>query len=150
MYVHITYMSLYYLGDIVGVDPFLLTVSEWNTLNERLERSNIKLIGLTNNLVDKVWGLNQPDRPKQPIVPLEMKFTGKSWEGKIDDFQNQMAERGVDNLVLSALDEVAWILNLRGSDIKFNPVFFSYVAISSRNVYFFVDKNQVSWGVLII
>ena len=131
------------LGDIVGVDPFLLTVSEWNTLKERLGRSNIRLIGLTNNLVDKVWGLNQPERPKQPIIPLEMKFTGKSWEEKIGQFQSQMTEKGVDNLVLSALDEVAWILNLRGSDIKFNPVFFSYVAISSRNVYFFVDKNQV-------
>ena len=139
-------LSLHYLGDIVGVDPFLLTVSEWNTLNERLVKSNIKLIGLTNNLVDKVWGFNQPDRPVQPIVPLEMKFAGKSWEEKVLQFQNQMAERGVDNLVLAALDEVAWVLNLRGSDIKFNPVFFSYVAISSRNVYFFVDKNQVSWG----
>ena len=102
-------MSPFSLGDIVGVDPFLLTVSEWNTLNERLERSNIKLIGLANNLVDKVWGFNQPDRPVQPIVPLEMKFAGKSWEEKVLQFQNQMAERGVDNLVLAALDEIAWV-----------------------------------------
>ena len=56
----------------------------------------------------------------------------------------QMKTKKADVLVLSALDDVAWLLNLRGSDIQFNPVFFSYAAISNTHVYLFVNEIQVS------
>ena len=95
------------LGDIVGVDPFLISVSEWNDLSQRLEKSNIKLVGIKNNIVDIVWGFNRPDRPKQPIIPLEMRFTGKSWEDKVEEIQKQMIEKPADILILSALDNIA-------------------------------------------
>ena len=64
-------------GATVGVDPFLVPVSEWNNLNRSLEKANIKLVGVKNNLIDTVWGSNQPEQPNQPIMPLEIKFTGK-------------------------------------------------------------------------
>ena len=53
-----------------------MPVSQWNALNQALEKANIKLVGVKDNLIDSVWGSNQPDRPNQPVVPLEMKFTG--------------------------------------------------------------------------
>ena len=101
------------------------------------------MVGIKSNLVDTVWRINRPDRPKQPIIPLEMKFTGKSWEDKVEEIQKQITEKPADILVLSALDNIAWLLNLRGSDIQFNPVFFSYVAITLDKVYLFVDKSKV-------
>ena len=52
-----------------------------------------------------------------------MKFTGKSWEDKVKEIREQMKLKKADVLILSALDDVAWMLNLRGSDIQFNPVF---------------------------
>ena len=55
-----------------------------------------------------------------------------------------MKDKKVDVLVLSALDDVAWLLNLRGSDIVFNPVFFAYVALTHTSVYLFVNEIQVS------
>ena len=55
-----------------------------------------------------------------------------------------MKTKKADVLVLSALDDVAWLLNLRGSDIQFNPVFFSYAAITNTHVYLFVNEIQVS------
>lgn len=55
-----------------------------------------------------------------------------------------MKDKKVDVLVLSALDDVAWLLNLRGSDIVFNPVFFAYVALTHTRVYLFVNEIQVS------
>lgn len=64
-------------GATVGVDPFLVPVSEWNNLNRSLEKANIKLVGVKNNLIDTVWGSNQPEQPNQSIMPLEIKFTGK-------------------------------------------------------------------------
>ena len=131
-------------GTTVGVDPFLMPVTEWNSLNRSLERANIRLVGVKENLIDTVWGSNQPARPNQPIVPLEMKFTGKSWEEKVTEIRERMKEKETDVLVLSALDDIAWVLNLRGSDIQYNPVFFSYTAITHDRVYFFVNEDQVS------
>ena len=66
-------------GSTIGVDPFLMTTNEWTNLTKAVEGSNMKLVSVKNNLIDAVWGSNQPDRPNQPILPLEMKFTGKSW-----------------------------------------------------------------------
>ena len=134
-------------GATIGVDPFLMPVSEWNSLTKCLNGSNMKLISVKTNLVDQVWGSNQPDRPNQPILPLEMKFTGKSWEDKVKEIREQMKLKKADVLILSALDDVAWMLNLRGSDIQFNPVFFSYVAITHTRVYLFVNEVQVSSSV---
>ena len=57
----------------------------------------------------------------------------------------KMKDKKVDVLVLSALDDVAWLLNLRGSDIVFNPVFFAYVALTHTRVYLFVNEIQVSY-----
>ena len=67
-------------GATIGVDPFLMPVSEWNNLNKSLDGSNMKLVGVSNNLVDTVWGSSQPDRPNQPIIPLELKFTGNLYK----------------------------------------------------------------------
>ena len=81
-------------GSNVGVDPFLMTVTEWKQLKQTLDSGdNIKLIAVKNNLVDAVWGSNQPDRPNQPIKPLELKFTGKSWEDKVQDIRAVMKDR---------------------------------------------------------
>ena len=68
--------------------------------------SGIKLVGVKNNLVDIVWNSNRPNRPKLPIIPLEMKFAGKSWEDKVTDLQNQMREKRANVLILTALDDV--------------------------------------------
>ena len=136
-------------GSNVGVDPFLMTVTEWKQLKQTLDSGdNIKLIAVKNNLVDSVWGSNQPDRPNQPIKPLELKFTGKSWEDKVQDIRAVMKDRKADVLVLSALDDSAWFLNLRGSDITYNPVFFCYTVITQDKVYFFANDDQVTQEVV--
>ena len=54
-----------------------------------------------------------------------------------------MKDKGTDVLVLSALDDIAWLLNLRGSDIQYNPVFFSYTVVTLDKVYLFVNEGQV-------
>ena len=131
-------------GANVGVDPFLMTVTEWKSLKRSLDGDNIKLMAVKNNLVDAVWGLNQPERPNQPIKPLELKFTGKSWEDKVQAVRDVMKDKKADVLVLSALDDSAWFLNLRGSDITYNPVFFSYTVITQDKVYFFANDEQVT------
>ena len=128
------------------MDPLLITISEWKKIDQQLQQGaeNIKLIGHNTNLVDVVWKSNQPNRPNHPIIPLELKFTGKSWETKVLEMRIEMKAKKADVLVLSALDDVAWLFNLRGSDIEYNPCFFSYAVITNIDVYLFVDQSQVT------
>ena len=65
-------------------------------------------VGVEKNLIDHVWGNDQPPRPENAIVPLELEFAGISWEQKIGEVREQMLKKKADILVLSALDEVAW------------------------------------------
>lgn len=69
---------------------------------------------------------------------------GKSSSDKLKEIYEQMKEKDAELLVLTALDEIAWLLNLRGSDIDYNPVFFSYVIISLNKVHFFVDAQKIN------
>lgn len=96
------------------------------------------------NLVDVVWGHSQPHYPEEPVYPLEMGETGKRWQDKVDHCREMMRQKHVDCLVLSVLDEVAWLFNLRGSDVPFCPVFFAYAIItigiefSLKTLHFFI------------
>lgn len=65
-----------------------------------------------------------------------MLCTGKGWPEKISEVRKKISEKKASALVVTALDEVAWLLNLRGSDISFNPVFFAYVVVTANSVTF--------------
>lgn len=63
-------------------------------------------------------------------------YIGKEWPEKIDEVREKMSEKKAVGLVVTALDEIAWLLNLRGSDISYNPVFFAYVIVTTDSVMF--------------
>ncbi len=130
-------------GQSVGVDPFLVPCDEWDRMAAPLAAASLQLRPVADNLVDRVWGQEQPAYPENPVVPLGMEFAGADWEAKVAGVRKTMAAKGADCLVLSALDEVAYLLNLRGSDIPFNPVFFAYAAVTAHRVYLFVSEAQV-------
>lgn len=82
----------------------------------------------TKNLVDEVWGEKRPARPENPIFHLSDEYTGETSLSKIDRIATKMGE-GADYLLVTTLDDIAWTLNCRGTDIEYNPVFFSYLLI---------------------
>ncbi|KAL5962811.1 putative Xaa-Pro aminopeptidase P [Taenia solium] len=94
------------------------------------------------NLVDLVWK-DRPSHPTNPIrvVPLES-FAGQSWEQKLDTLREKMKTKGVTAVVIFQLDEIAWLFNLRGSDINYNPLFFSYVVATMDDVHLFVERRR--------
>jgi hypothetical protein len=113
------------VGAKVGVDPFLVTLTEWRRLSQALQLGQLDLKPLTDNLVDKVWDSDRPATPENPLLPLDSKFSGEEWRSKVARLRQRLSKaiRGSSGcLVLSALDDVAWLLNLRGSDIPYNPV----------------------------
>ncbi|XP_041983569.1 xaa-Pro aminopeptidase ApepP-like [Aricia agestis] len=134
----------------VGVDPTTYTRTAWIALENSLSAVGVRLVAVTDNLVDEARrSLDDPPppRPSEPLITLQRDFSGKASSDKISELIAQMNARGASALILTALDDVAYTLNLRGSDIPYNPVFFAYLVIradlTSNNVILFWGDGQL-------
>lgn len=105
----------------------------WKKLAKGLASSGHILVPVDKNLVDLVWD-DKPPPPASPIVPLGVRYTGESWQEKVESVRREMNKKGAKALVITALDETAYLFNLRGSDIEFNPVFFAYTVLTHQNI----------------
>ncbi len=106
------------VGDkVVGVDPTLITASEARKLSENIKKKGGKeLLAVSDNLVDEVWGDERPPRPAEEVKPLSLEYTGKPLGEKIEDLRKELEKKKSAGLVVSMLDEVAWLYNLRGNE----------------------------------
>lgn len=140
-------------GSKVGVDPFLLSHETWKRLSKELRARNITLVAVKENLIDQVWedtsvhvaGVDSPrlPRPANKLIKLDLDITGKGWTEKVDELREELKKNKAGSFILTALDEIAWLLNLRGSDIDFNPVFFAYCVVTLKDVFLFIDKEKL-------
>ncbi|XP_048581027.1 xaa-Pro aminopeptidase 1 [Nematostella vectensis] len=132
------------VGSRVGVDPFLLSICDWNKLSKNLKDMGIVLVPIKKNLIDLIWK-EQPELfAVKPIYSLGLQFTGQPWQDKLRDLRLKMSKKSTTAIVLQALDEIAWIYNLRGGDISFSPVFFSYSVITQSSATLYIDNRKVT------
>ncbi|KAJ3042961.1 hypothetical protein HDV00_006268 [Rhizophlyctis rosea] len=129
-------------GSKVGIDPTLLTVGAAKTLREALEKENHELIGVPENLIDNIW-TNRPERPRNAVQVHPLEYAGQSSEEKIQKLREEIKKNKSWGFVLNALDEIAWLFNLRGSDIAYNPVFFAYALITQSDAILYIDSAKV-------
>ncbi|XP_017791834.1 PREDICTED: xaa-Pro aminopeptidase 1 isoform X2 [Habropoda laboriosa] len=127
----------------VGADSNLMSYTEWAVLHTNLTAAGHCLVPLEENLIDKVWGDEQPAPTANVVLPQPMQFSGCSAGKKVKLCRKVMMKNEAKALVITALDEVAYILNLRGSDIPYNPVFFAYVILTLDDLHLFIDKNRL-------
>jgi Xaa-Pro aminopeptidase len=106
----------------VGFDPFSTSTEAYTSYAKALKDAASALVPLTPNLVDAVWE-DCPAPPAQPIYSLPDEVTGRSVADKLTAIRAEMAKAGADVLIFTKLDEIAWVTNLRGSDVSHNPVF---------------------------
>nr|CAA10526.2 aminopeptidase P [Drosophila melanogaster] len=130
-------------GSFVGVDPRLLSFRVWKPIETELSSAECQLVPIEGNLIDEVWGEDQPPQTSNKIITLKLEHSGVTIAKKWDVVRQQLKEKNADALVVSALDEIAWFLNLRGSDIDFNPVFFSYLIVTNDELLLFVDSGKL-------
>ncbi|KAJ1947526.1 hypothetical protein GGF37_000291 [Kickxella alabastrina] len=130
-------------GSRVGIDPTLVSATQALELRRKMQAKGVQLVSVADNLVDRVWGSRRPERPLNEIFVHDVKFAGASHADKIARVRAAAAKAGADGVVVAALDEVAWLLNLRGSDISYNPVFFAYVLVTADSVTLFADERKV-------
>ena len=132
-------------GKTVGVDPTTITAPEARKLAEKVKKKGGKdLVAVKENLVDLVWGKEKPARPNEQAKVLSNEYAGKSYQDKIAELRKEIDKKGSAGLVVSMLDEIAWLFNLRGNDIPYNPVFFSYATVTASTVTLYIDESKLN------
>ncbi|TFK83165.1 Creatinase/aminopeptidase [Polyporus arcularius HHB13444] len=127
----------------IGVDPTLISASDADTIVKALEPKQSELVSLSKNLVDLVWGSDRPPRPASKVFPLDVKYSGETPTEKLKRVREELKKKDAKYMVVNMLDEVAWLYNLRGADIDYNPVFFAYSLIDADKALLFVNESQV-------
>ncbi|KAF9645429.1 Creatinase aminopeptidase [Thelephora ganbajun] len=132
----------------IGIDARMLSYSKATELRNLLSPKGSKLVHPPQNLVDLIWR-DKPSRSKEPIFTCPMEFTGRSTLDKLADIRTWIRETlTVDKshvaTLITALDAIAYTLNLRGQDIPFNPVFQSYLMITLDKAILFIDPAKLT------
>lgn len=138
-------------GDSIGVNPKALSMSAHKALKKSLKGIKICLV----DLVSEIW--NRPPLPQEAIFAQDKRFVGASVGEKLKAIRTKMAELGAEWHFISALDDIAYLTNLRGSDVAYNPVFMAFILISQSDSTLFtrhkIDKkiaqNLAKFGIKI-
>jgi len=131
-------------GAMVGFDPWLHTAGTIEDLEKSLQAKDIGLRALRRNLVDQVWGGGRPKPPANPVVPHPLRYAGKPAEHKIAELQAALRVDGQDMVILTLPDSIAWLFNIRGSDVAHNPVALAFALVpASGKPEIFIDPIKV-------
>jgi Xaa-Pro aminopeptidase len=133
-------------GDKVGIDPRLFSYNETRKMKSHLKEWGIKITPIETNLVDAIWP-DQPAFPKDPLKPHPKKYAGLSVEEKLEKLRRQMKEEKVKAHILTTLDAIAWLFNIRGSDVEFNPVVIAYAIVTPKKAMLFTDPEKITRAV---
>ena len=115
----------------IAVDPFTITPKQWNRYQSGWEKTGHRWEALEENAVDQVWE-NRPEKLNHPPFALGEELTGESSISKLGKIRDMMKQNGAEGLVLTMLDEIAWLTNLRGSDIAHNPVSYTHLTLPTK------------------
>lgn len=120
-------------GSSVGACPYLTSLVWWENFQTIFKEMSIKFIPVYEDLIDLIWTKNRAPLPNSQIYIQPLQFAGETWQTKINRTIQKMAERDADVLVLTNLDEIAWLFNLRARDFPFDPYFISFCIINAKN-----------------
>ncbi|KAJ7931330.1 peptidase M24, structural domain-containing protein [Mycena leptocephala] len=127
----------------IGIDPTLISAVDAEALTKALKPRGSELVSLSKNPVDSVWAGDRPPRPTSQVFSLDIKYSGESHSDKIKRLREEISKKEGKAMVITMLDEVAWLFNLRGADIAYNPVFFAYATVTLDQVTLFINPNQL-------
>ncbi|MBQ5937843.1 MAG: aminopeptidase P family protein [Bacteroidaceae bacterium] len=128
-------------GEMVGIDGNVFTTAEIEEMESAFAKAGIKF-RTDLDPAETLW-TNRPPIPMNKVEIQPLEFAGESAESKIERVRQALRGQKVEGLVISQLDEIAWLLNLRGSDVHCNPVFVSYVLLTQNDVTLFIDSEKL-------
>ena len=129
-------------NSILGFDGRCLSASFMEELNTALGDTNIQVV-YEKDLVGEIWE-DRPALSKKPAWFLEDENCGASFKEKLVIVREEMEKKGAKSLLLTSLDEIAWLFNMRGDDIAYNPVVLSFCVITENSVRLFIQKGSLN------
>src|SRR5262245_26241468 len=135
-------------GDRLGYDPWLHTIEGVERLQATCGKAGAVLVPVAENLIDRIWD-DQPPPPRGPIVAHDLKHAGRSSPDKRREIADLLTKDSVDAVVLTAPDSIAWLLNVRGSDVAHSPLPLTFAIVHrDATVDLFVDPAKLTPGLL--
>ena len=127
----------------VGLDGMVNSYNDTMALSSDLRKAGGITVRTNFDPLEQIW-MNRPAIPENPVEIQSLNFAGETVDDKIQRIRKALREHHADGILVSALDDIAWTLNLRGTDVHCNPVFVSYLLISSDQVSLFVNPKKIS------
>ncbi|MDK0709353.1 aminopeptidase P family protein [Clostridium perfringens] len=127
-------------GETIAFDGKVFSVGEYKDF-KKLEKENKINIKIDEDLLDEVWK-ERPSLPKEKAFLHEVKYCGKSSKEKLKEVREEIKNIGANNYIIASLDDIAWLYNIRGNDVKCNPVVLSYALVKENEAYLYVDKSK--------
>ena len=131
----------------VGIDGMVSSTAEVEELISGLRHEGGITLRTNFDPLTIIWK-DRPAIPQNPVFIQPLEYAGEACHEKISRVRRALRQKHADGMLVASLDDIAWMLNLRGSDVHCNPVFVSYLLISSTKVTLFIDKKKLSSSVL--
>jgi Xaa-Pro aminopeptidase len=133
----------------LGYDPFAIAVKQFRSFKKKLEPCGITLVPLSSNLVDWVrtqapWNeTTDPNYATSPLFAVPDALTGESPAKKLERLRGKLSKANAEILPITKLDQIAWLFNMRGWDVAYNPVFIAYAVVTHTKVYLFTNRDRI-------
>ncbi len=131
------------LSTEIAIDGSCCTTSSIDTLIQDLRQHGGLTLRTNIDLLQRLW-TNRPAIPQAPVVPQPIEYAGEDVASKLTRIRRALRQVHADGMLMASLDDIAWTLNLRGADVHCNPVFVSFLLISSRSSTLFVDERKLT------
>jgi len=129
-------------GAKVAIDGSVLSMTEFDNLNQAFGEHGIQLV-IDADVLGQIWQ-DRPSLPNAPIDVHDAAFVDASAKQKLTQVREVMTQKGATHHLISSLDDVAWLTNLRGADVNFNPVFLSHLLITTDTATLFVHDDKLT------
>lgn len=129
-------------GETAGINGQTFAAGQAEVMKQELANKGIHLKDC-GDLINEIWK-DRPGMPDSPAYIYGLEYAGKSYPEKIEAIRAALRKQDIEGLFVSALDEIAWTLNLRGNDVHCNPVVVSYLLITRNNVTFFISPEKLT------
>jgi len=129
-------------GEVLGFDGRCVSYEEGHRLKKALKVHGVQ-VSAKKDLAGKAWK-HRPELPCHPMFVLEEKYVGESSVSKVRRLREALGRNGAQNLVITKLDDIMWLTNLRGADVDYNPVALSYAVVTPADVHLFVQPEEVT------
>ncbi|KAJ4714467.1 putative Xaa-pro aminopeptidase [Melia azedarach] len=127
----------------IGVDPWCVSIDTAQRWERTFAKKQQKLVQTSTNLVDKVWK-DRPAAETNPVIVHPIEFAGRSAVEKLKDLREKLTNEKACGMIITTLDEVAWLYNIRGTDVSYCPVVHAFAIVTTDSAFLYVDKRKVS------